>query len=78
MKRNIKNKEVMKRLAHNLVLLRHKHGLSQKQVAEELGYERSAVTYWEMGRTNPNLDTLITICEFYKITPNDILFNLQF
>ncbi|MDR3344757.1 MAG: helix-turn-helix domain-containing protein [Oscillospiraceae bacterium] len=47
--------------------LRRSHGLTQAQVAECLGLERSTYAYYEGGRV-PGVEILLRLCGLYKIT----------
>ncbi|MDR0883505.1 MAG: helix-turn-helix domain-containing protein [Oscillospiraceae bacterium] len=47
--------------------LRKNHGLTQAQVAECLGLERSTYAYYEGGRV-PGVEILLRLCSLYKIT----------
>jgi len=47
--------------------LRKSHGLTQAQVAECLGLERSTYAYYEGGRV-PGVEILLRLCGLYKIT----------
>ncbi len=40
-----------------LARLREEKGLSQAEVAEELGVTRQAVSGWESGRTRPSVES---------------------
>lgn len=40
-------------------------GLTQKELAEKLGYGRSSIGDWESGRTEPSLDVLISLAQFF-------------
>ncbi len=53
---------------HNrLKYYRNINGLTQRQVAAALGIDRSTYTYYETGRSNPNLDILSKVCSIYRI-----------
>ena len=47
--------------------LRKGHGLTQAQVAECLGLERSTYAYYEGGRV-PGVEILLRLCGLYKIS----------
>lgn len=53
--------------------LRESHGYTIQEVAKKTDISRSAILSWERLWTNPNLDCLLTIAEFYKISLNDFL-----
>ncbi|MAU70544.1 LexA family transcriptional regulator [Cytophaga sp. FL35] len=59
-------------ISKNIRHLRDLKGLSQEQLAEELGITRSNLGSKEEGRSQPNLDLLISISDYFRI-PVDIL-----
>ncbi len=50
----------------NIVKLRKERGLSQEQLAKELHVTRQAVSNWETGRTQPDLDMLESLAETFQ------------
>ena len=44
------------KIANRLVELRKKNGLSQEQLAEQLGLSRQAVSKWERAEASPDTD----------------------
>ena len=57
-----------------ITLLRKREMLTQKQLSAILGVTTSAVSKWENGKNFPDSATVARICEYFKITPNE-LFN---
>ncbi|MDO4810570.1 MAG: helix-turn-helix transcriptional regulator [Eubacteriales bacterium] len=57
-------------------ILREKAGLSQAQLAEAVGVDRSAVAKWEGAGTFPRADKIPSICSTLNCTPNE-LFNVR-
>ncbi len=53
--------------------LRKDMKLTQGDVAERFGKNRTTITNWEIGYNLPTLDDFIDLCVFYNITPNDLL-----
>ena len=49
----------------NLRRLRAQSGMTQEQVAEQLGLTRQALSSYESGRTRPDIDTLLRLCQVY-------------
>ena len=45
-------------LSEKLYSLRKKSGLSQEQLAEQLGVSRQAISKWESGQSVPELATI--------------------
>lgn len=50
-----------------LARLRVKKGLSQKEVAKELGVTRQAVSSWESGRTQPSVEKLVALSRIFEM-----------
>lgn len=55
-------------LSEKLYELRRKDGLSQEQLAEQLGVSRQAISKWESGKAVPESDTLISISKYFNVT----------
>lgn len=53
--------------------LREKAGLTQKQVATELGIDQSAVSFWERGICNPRAALLPKIAKLYGTSVDELL-----
>ncbi len=60
-------------LAYNLIAFRKKAILTQTQVAEALGVDRSTYAYYETGATTPKFNTLLKLAQLYNISIDDIL-----
>ena len=69
-KKYIKNK---KELAENLKLIRYWKGLSQAQIAKVLNLDRSTYSYYELGKTEPDIQAIIQLCELYEIEITDLI-----
>ena len=48
-------------------------GLTQKQVAEAVGVDQSAVCLWETGRTAPRAALLLVLSKPYGVTVDELL-----
>lgn len=55
---------------------RLKNNLTQNQVAELTGLEPRHISQIERGLSKGSIDTLIKLCNAYKITPDIILYDL--
>ena len=62
----------MKRIQANIKHLRTLKKFSQERFADELGWTRSMVGSYEEGRSEPPIDRLIDLSNYYNI-PIDIL-----
>ena len=61
--------EVQEILKH----LREKHNLTQEQMAERVRVTRQAVSRWETGETQPNVDTLKLLSQEFDVSVNTLL-----
>lgn len=59
-----------------LKMLRLNNRMTQKQVADLLNIDRSTYTYYETGRTKPNVDTLVKLCCIFDVSM-DILTEIK-
>ena len=60
-------------LGKNLRLKRERRGLTQQEVAEKLYVDRSTYAYYETGKTEPSVGTLIQLSEIFGISLLEIL-----
>lgn len=58
-----------------LLSLRREKGLSQAELAEELGVSRQAVSRWEAGLAVPSGENLIALSRVYGVTVEEMLRN---
>lgn len=63
----------MIQLGDMLKTLRQKNGLSQEQLARELGISRQAVSKWESNLAQPDLDNLAKLCEVFHTSADSLL-----
>lgn len=64
----------MPAINENLRLLRQARELTQDDVAKKIGVTRQAISSYESNRTQPNLETLMSLAEVYDVELNDILY----
>ncbi len=65
-------------LSNNLRYLRKKRGLTQDQMGEILNISRQAYSNYETNNRTPDLDTMLFLSSFYKVTLDDlVLCNLK-
>ncbi len=62
----------MSTLSENIRNMRMMRGYSQKKFAEKLNKSPNAVSNWEKGSTNPDVEILEEICKILDVTPNQI------
>lgn len=62
------------KFSENLKHYRTKHGLTQKQLAEHIGYTEKSVSKWETGNALPTMDMFLKIAELFKIPLDELMF----
>lgn len=62
----------IQQIGNKLLTIRKKSGLTQAEVAEKAGISDRTYADIERGCTNMRAETLISICEALKITPDEI------
>ena len=55
-------------LSQHLREIRIEHNLTQKNIADVLGVDRTTYTYYETGATTPSPDTLYKLSRIYNVT----------
>jgi transcriptional regulator with XRE-family HTH domain len=56
-----------------LVDLREQKNMKQKELANIVGLQSSAISKYEKGNTQPNLETLVKLAEFFSVTVDYLL-----
>lgn len=75
-KGNIRRKSaVMKEihLGRILVQNRHKHGITQEELAAYIGVSKAAVSKWETGNTYPDIVLLPKLASFFNISVDELI-----
>ena len=62
-----------KSLALKLLELRQSHDLTQKQLCESLNIGRSTYSYFETGSRIPDLETLLLIARYYRVSLDELV-----
>ena len=60
-------------LAEKLLALRTEKGLSQEDLAEQLGVSRQSVSKWETGQSVPDLDKIIKLADLFGVTVDELV-----
>ncbi|MFI3326761.1 MAG: helix-turn-helix transcriptional regulator [Clostridia bacterium] len=60
-------------LPNRIKFLREKKGYTQQYVADVLGVHRSTYSYYETGKTEPSLDSIIKLSNLYDISLDRLL-----
>ncbi len=53
--------------------LREREGISQSALAEALGATRAAVNAWEMGISNPSMQSLVELSQYFRVSVDHLL-----
>ena len=60
-------------LGNRLSALRKEKGISQEELANELGVSRQAVSKWECGESEPETANLIALAKIYNVTLDELV-----
>jgi transcriptional regulator with XRE-family HTH domain len=56
-----------------LKALRLKNGLTQDELGEKLYLSRTSISYYEQGKIEPNIETIIAVADLFNITTDELL-----
>jgi len=76
MKRKATPKQHAKRLknfSNNFKYFRHDANLSQTELAQRLGVRKQTVFHYEHGMRYPGIDIIMTLCDVFCCTPDELL-----
>ena len=62
-------------IGNKIVELRKKKGLSQEELAEEVGVARQTISKWELGETAPDLKQAKKLSEIFKVSLDELTNN---
>ena len=62
-------------LGAKIKLLRKNNNVTQSQLAKFLGVSTGAVGLWELNKRNPDIEILLKIAQFFKVTVDFLLNN---
>lgn len=62
-------------LADNILQLRKALGLSQEQLAEQIGVSRQSISKWETGQSAPELEKLVALSKVFGVSTDTLLGN---
>ena len=60
-------------LSKNLRALREKSGYTQQQLAAVLNIDRSTYSYYESGKTSPDINALITLANIFSVSMDELI-----
>lgn len=64
----------MDRFSTNLIFLRTKKGLTQAEMKDLVGVERTSWNNYEKNKSKPNLEQFCRIVEYFDVLADDLLF----
>ena len=67
----------MNKVSHTIKRLRLEKNMNQDQLAEQLHVTRQAVSNWETGKTQPDIDTLTSIAEFFGVSVEYLIYGKE-
>ena len=59
-------------------LLRTEKGINQEQLAEQLHVTRQAVSNWETGKTQPDIETLTQLAEYFGVSVEQLIYGKEY
>ena len=57
----------------NLRKIRRARGMTQEQLGQIIGVQKSAVSKYEKGRVKPDISRLLELCRILDVTPQELL-----
>lgn len=64
-------------LADRIVQLRKTKGISQEELAAQIGVSRQAVSKWESGQSTPDVEKVILLSRYFETTTDYLLQGIQ-
>ena len=68
----------MNKISTNIKLLRMEKGINQEQLAEQLHVTRQAVSSWETGKTQPDIEMLTRIAEYFDVSVERLIYGREY
>lgn len=56
-----------------LKALRLENGLTQDELGEKLYVSRTSISYYEQGKFEPNIETIIAVSDLFNVTADELL-----
>ena len=64
----------MNNVGKNIKKLRKEKNITQDQLAEQLHVTRQAISNWEIGKTQPDIETLSAMAEYFEVTVEELIY----
>jgi len=68
----------MKKFGENLRTLRERHDMTQESLGKLLNVTQSTIAYYESGKKQPTLETLIIIADYFEVSTDYLLNRTNF
>lgn len=65
------------RIGTFIAVLRKEKGLTQKELAEQIGISDKTVSKWETGASDPSTSNLLTLAKLFNTTAEELLREVQ-
>ena len=72
-KNEIKTEVEAMNIGNNISALRKQKGITQEELANELGVSAQAVSKWENGTSDPSTSNLFALAKLYGISVEELL-----
>ena len=72
-KNEIKTEVAAMNIGNNISALRKKKGITQEELANELGVSAQAVSKWENGTSDPSTSNLFALAKLYGVSVEELL-----
>jgi len=56
-----------------LKTLRNEKNLKQEQLGDKIGYSRSIISFWELGKKQPAAEAIIALSMFFNVSADYLL-----
>ena len=66
------------RFSENLFALRKARGMSQQEVARQVGASQQCVSQWEKGIIEPTLTFLWTLADLFEVSVDELIGRVDF
>ena len=67
----------MNKVNHMIKRLRQDKNMNQEQLAEQLHVTRQAVSNWETGKTQPDIEMLTKIAEYFEVSVEYLIYGKE-
>ena len=73
----VSGEEKKMKLSDRILELRRQKGISQEELADQLGVSRQAVSKWESEQSTPDIDKIILMSEYFGTTTDYLLKGIE-